>query len=135
MHIGVINVDASGWNKRFRSQTVNPIMEKSLDKIFNYPIFTTHEMYTKMLFYTSDDIYIYVVGWSWPKHRHVALLLYSANKIVTRQVFTALSPIRKRRRYEDICIDTTSILRDKNYGRYQIDQAVISVRVSPRPPQ
>lgn len=54
-----INVDdASGWNKRFRSQTVNPIMENSLDKIFNYPIFTTtHEMYTKMLFYTSDDIY------------------------------------------------------------------------------
>lgn len=44
--------------KRFRSQTVNPIMEKSLDILFNYPIFTTtHEMYTKMLFYTSDDIY------------------------------------------------------------------------------
>lgn len=40
-----INVDASGWNKRFRSQTVNPIMENSLDRIFNYPIFTTtHEM-------------------------------------------------------------------------------------------
>lgn len=53
-----INVDASGWNKRFRSQTVNPIMENSLDRIFNYPIFTTiHEMYKEMLFYTSDDIY------------------------------------------------------------------------------
>lgn len=53
-----INFDASGWNKRFRSQTVNPIMENSLDRIFNYPIFTTtHEMYKKMLFYTSDDIY------------------------------------------------------------------------------
>lgn len=36
-------------------------MEKSLDRIFNYPIFTTtHEMYMKMLFHTSD---IYTMWW------------------------------------------------------------------------
>lgn len=52
-----INVDASSWNNRFRDETVRPVMAETLDKVFDYPIFSrTHEAFEHTLFYVDDEI-------------------------------------------------------------------------------
>lgn len=51
-----INLDASAWNNHFRRETVDDIMVNTLDKIFNYKIFSkTHLAYQKTFFYVPDE--------------------------------------------------------------------------------
>lgn len=49
-------VDASKWNNRFRDDLVRPVTSATLDKLFNYPIFSkTHEAFQNTLFYVPDE--------------------------------------------------------------------------------
>lgn len=54
----IINIDASGWNTRWRRDALAQVLSETLDKIFDYSIFSsTQKMYQQTLFYTEDDLY------------------------------------------------------------------------------
>lgn len=51
-----IVIDSSAWNNRFRSETVDTMMEETLHKIFDYPIFSkTHKAYNNALLNAPDN--------------------------------------------------------------------------------
>lgn len=55
-----INLDASSWNNRFRSLTVDHVMSQTLDDIFGTKIFSkTHLAYGKSFIYVPDENDIY----------------------------------------------------------------------------
>jgi hypothetical protein len=55
-----ISIDAEKWNNKFRPSTVRPVMERTFDKIFGYPIFgKTMEAYEHTLFYVPDEDEVY----------------------------------------------------------------------------
>ncbi|DAZ90596.1 polymerase [Supella longipalpa mononega-like virus 2] len=48
-------LDLSKWNNKFRKETVDDVMDQTLDKIFDYPIFSrTHQLYQKTFVYIPD---------------------------------------------------------------------------------
>lgn len=50
-----IVIDSSAWNNKFREATVDNIMSETLDKIYDYPIFSkTHKAYQNTLYYIPD---------------------------------------------------------------------------------
>nr|QHA33913.1 RdRp [Atrato Chu-like virus 1] len=61
-----IMVDASKWNNHFRRETVDLVMEKTLDPVFGTQTFSrTHERYENTLFYVPDgDVTYYWEGQS-----------------------------------------------------------------------
>ncbi|AJG39067.1 polymerase [Wuchang Cockroach Virus 3] len=51
-----IVLDLSKWNNKFRPSTVDEVMDETLDKVFDYPIFSkTHKLYKKTLIYVPDS--------------------------------------------------------------------------------
>uniref|UniRef100_A0AB38ZJL6 RNA-directed RNA polymerase n=1 Tax=Crocidura lasiura chuvirus TaxID=3139462 RepID=A0AB38ZJL6_9VIRU len=53
----MISFDASGWNNRFRHETTAPVVRRTADLIFDYPIFSKmHEAYEKTFYYIPDEM-------------------------------------------------------------------------------
>nr|WPV62253.1 MAG: RNA-dependent RNA polymerase [Wufeng shrew chuvirus 1] len=49
-------IDSTGWNNKFRHESVHPIMEATLDKLYNSKVFSkTMMMYEKSLVYIPDE--------------------------------------------------------------------------------
>nr|QYW06809.1 MAG: RNA-dependent RNA polymerase [Hebei mivirus 3] len=58
----IISVDASSWNNRFRSASVEPVASAVLDAVYDTRIFSkTHEAYQRSLVYVpdADDVYFW----------------------------------------------------------------------------
>lgn len=54
-HVLYIMVDASKWNNHFRRETVDTVMSKTLDRVYDTKVFSrTHEKYRKTFFYVPD---------------------------------------------------------------------------------
>lgn len=55
-HVLRITVDASAWNNRHRSEVIDKVMSKTLDVIYEWPIFSkTHANYENSVFYVPDE--------------------------------------------------------------------------------